>query len=35
MKLSAALKQIFSELDNAAAVGAAAPRSAKQCFARA
>ncbi len=34
-KLIAALKEIFSELDNAAAVGTAATRSANKCFARA
>ena len=34
MKLIAALKQSFSELQNAA-VGAAVARSARQCFARA
>jgi len=33
-KLIAALKEIFGELDNAAAVGTAATRSAKQCYAR-
>lgn len=35
MKLIAALKEIFSELDHAAIIGAVAPRSAKQCLARA
>jgi hypothetical protein len=33
-KLIAALKEIFSELNNDAAVGTTAARSAKQCFAR-
>jgi hypothetical protein len=31
-KLIAALKEIFSKLDNAATVGSAATRNAKQCF---
>jgi hypothetical protein len=34
-ELVAALKEIFSELDSAAAAEVAAPRSAMQCFARA
>jgi hypothetical protein len=35
VKPIAALREIFSELDNSAAVRAAVPRSEKQCFARA